>query len=145
MFSTDVTVGAVSSAGLHQSLHELCLLWRVRWNDCVWFARSEESNPATRTAIYSSIGVMGFYNSSVFYKAATFTAQMDVNFIISCQRKRERENVEGAKRIRIWPFSFHDCSDAVKHVFSFIPDAMTRLRLTALWSSWKMRSCESWE
>lgn len=80
----------------------------------------------------SSIGVMGFYNSSVFYKAATFTAQMDVNFIISCQRKRERENVEGAKCIRIWPFSFHDCSDAVKHVFSFIPDAMTRLRLTAL-------------
>lgn len=39
-----------------------------------------------------SIGVMGFYNSSVFYKAASFTAQTDVNFIISCQRKREREH-----------------------------------------------------
>lgn len=38
-----------------------------------------------------SIGVMGFCNSSIFYKAATFTAHTDVNFIISCQRERETD------------------------------------------------------
>jgi len=52
MFSTDVTVSAVSSVGRHQSLHELSLLWRVGWNDCIWFAHLEESNPTTQTAIY---------------------------------------------------------------------------------------------
>lgn len=78
-----------------------------------------------KTPFISSIGVMGFCNSSVFYKAATFTAQTDVNFIISCQRKTEREKERGGtKHSRLWPFSF--CSDASE----------TRLSSLMQWPGW---------